>query len=87
MSSTLAGIGAFRINVVAFFSWAIMIGGREVFLLIHLLTLTGFLCLFVLLPDADDSTDGTVQVGRLMRPRGRLLSMKPERSYDNKLFA
>merc|ERR1712032_400197 len=38
---TLAGIGAFRINVVAFFFRAIMVGGREVFLLIHLLTLTG----------------------------------------------
>jgi len=41
VSSTLAGIRAFRINVVAFFFWATMVGGREVFLLIHLLTLTG----------------------------------------------
>ena len=84
MSSTLVGIKAFRISVVAFFFWAIMVGGREVFLLIHLLTLTGFLCLFVLLPDGDDSTDRNVQVCRLMRPKGRLLSMKPERSYDDK---
>ena len=40
---TLAGIGAFRINVVAFILKAIMVGGREVFLLIHLLLITGFL--------------------------------------------